>query len=120
MKYRQWISKSEFENQILKSEKPRIVLFAADWCGYCKRFLTVVSDYDSAKVVLHPPSDEIEVVDVESEGGTLWDTMNLNLVPTLVVFSRGSEIYRRDGKALVGLRESDLVEALNTASGSSS
>jgi thiol-disulfide isomerase/thioredoxin len=112
MRIRQWIEKAEFENRILKSSAPRIVLFAADWCGYCRRFLSLVDEYQTEPKGLSPPSDEVVVVDVDSGNGSLWDDFNIDLVPTIAVFLKGREIFRRDGKASIGLEREDLEDAI--------
>lgn len=116
MRIKQWIEKDEFENQILKSSVPRIVLFAADWCGYCSRFLTIVKEYQSVKEDLSPRSDEVAVVNVDSGGGSLWDDFKIDLVPTIAVFLNGTQIFRRDGKPLRGLGQGDLEDAIKVIS----
>jgi thioredoxin-like negative regulator of GroEL len=114
MKTKKWIEKAEFEQEILKSPEPRIVLFAADWCGYCRRFLSIVNDYQNDKGKLQPPSDEVAVVNVDSDGGSLWNDFKIDLVPTLAVFHKSVEIFRRNGKSFVGLGQKDLEDAVNS------
>lgn len=118
MKTRQWIEKDEFESQILTSSTPRLVLFAAEWCGYCRRFLNMASDFDLKSNLLSAPSSELEVVNIESGDGSLWDTFNVNLVPTILVFLNGKQIFRRDARRLKGLGKEDLEDALKAISSS--
>jgi thioredoxin-like negative regulator of GroEL len=115
MKTKMWIEKEEFEKEILNSDSPRIVLFAADWCGYCSKFLSAVSKFKDSEGYLPRPTDELAVVNVDSGDGSLWDQYKLDLVPTLAVFCNRKQIFRRDGRALIGLRESDLVDAISAA-----
>ena len=96
----------------LISKEARIVLFAADWCGYCRRFLSVINEYESRLETPIPSSDEIVVVNVESGDGSLWEDFRISLVPTIAVFSNGREIFRRDGKPFVGLERKDLEDAI--------
>ncbi len=112
MKVSQWIEKDEFENEILESSVARIVLFAANWCGYCRRFLGIINGYKLKPKLLAPPSDEVAVVNVDSDGGSLWEDFKIDLVPTIAVFLNGKEIFRRDGKEFVGLELADLEEAI--------
>jgi thiol-disulfide isomerase/thioredoxin len=107
-----WIEKEQFEKEILKSPMPKLVLFAADWCGYCRRFLDMVSSYEPDPKLSESERPELAIVNVESGDGSLWDTYKVNLVPTLVVFSSGKEIFRRDAKPLKGLGKQELDEAL--------
>jgi thioredoxin-like negative regulator of GroEL len=107
MRTRLWVGKKEFEHEILVSSAPTIVLFAAEWCGYCRRFLNLVNEYRN--------DSEVAVVNVDSEDGSLWDDWNIDLVPTLAVFSGGKEIFRRNGKSFVGLGQRDLEDSINAA-----
>jgi thioredoxin-like negative regulator of GroEL len=110
-----WLEKDEFELRILKSAGPRIVLFAADWCGYCRRFLEVIKEYQDGQLrTLRDPSDEVAIVNVDSGGGSLWEDFHIGLVPTLVVYLSNKEIFRRDGKPMIGLKRADLEDAIKT------
>jgi thioredoxin 1 len=105
-----WIEKDEFEKD-LKLPGERIVLFAADWCGYCRRFISLLSNYKGSEGA----SREIIIVNVESGDGSLWDKYKVDLVPTLVVFKDGKETFRRGARPSVGLRESDLKDVLEAS-----
>lgn len=118
MKTKQWVQKDEFENQILKSKGPHLVLFAADWCGYCRRFLGIISEYKGDESSITSGDNSITVVNIDSGDGSLWETFKVDLVPTLVVFSNGQQIFRRDAKPMVGLRQNDLEDALKAAAAS--
>ena len=104
-----WIGK-EGLSTILNSKHSQIVLFAADWCGYCSKFIHLIhshrTDYDG----------QIHLVNTDDTDESLWDIHKINLVPTLVVFSRGEEVMRREGRIGTGLRQDDLEAALQTAS----
>ena len=94
----------------MSSGKPSLLLFATDWCGYCKRFLQIVDAYI--------PKDEISelsVVDTDSGDGALWDDYNVNVVPTLAVYHSGKQVFKKEARPGVGLRESDLEEAIMRA-----
>jgi thioredoxin 1 len=115
LKTKQWIQKDEFEDQVLKSPMPQLVLFAADWCGYCRRFLGVISEYKESVNGPAEADHSINVVNIDSGDGSLWETYNVDLVPTLIVFSSGKQIFRRDAQPMVGLRQPDLEDALKAA-----
>ena len=110
MRYRAWIGRKELEQEILGSDKTSVLLFAADWCGYCKRFLQIVDAYSSKD-----DATELSVVDAESGDGSLWDEYNVNVVPTLVVYRGGKQLFRKEARPGVGLRETDLEEAIKHA-----
>ncbi len=96
----------------MKSSEPQLVLFAADWCGYCRRFLGVISEYKKSG---NGKDHAVNVVNIDSGDGSLWETYNVDLVPTLIVFSNGKQVFRRDAKPMIGLRQPDLEDALIAA-----
>ncbi len=60
------------------------------------------------------PSDvELILVNADDPDESLWDAFNLKIVPTLVVFKEGNQLFRKDGISGVGLRAADLTDALN-------
>jgi thioredoxin 1 len=103
-----WLGKSDLEKN-LKSPGPTIVLFAAEWCGYCRRFISMMKTFQTEQ------PRKVSIVDADSEGGSLWDDYRLDLVPTVVVFKNGAEIFRRNGRPGAGLEAKDLQDALNAA-----
>lgn len=76
------------------------VMFSADWCGYCHRFMP---HYKRLR--------EAWVVDVSDEDDPLWDIHRLRVVPTVIVFQDGVEVKRWQG--VLGGRDMDqIVDAL--------
>lgn len=78
------VSDADFDAVVLKSDKPVLVDFFAEWCGPCKAMapaLDQVADAmkDSLKVVK---------VDVDQSPG-IAQTYNVRAMPTLMVFSGG-------------------------------
>lgn len=78
------VSDADFDAEVLKSDKPVLVDFFAEWCGPCKAMapaLEQVADAlkDSVKVVK---------VDVDQSPG-IAQQYNVRAMPTLMVFSGG-------------------------------
>lgn len=78
------VTDADFEAVVLKSDKPVLVDFFAEWCGPCKAMapaLDQVADAlkDSVKVVK---------VDVDKSPG-IAQQYNVRAMPTLLVFSDG-------------------------------
>ena len=44
----------------------------------------------------------------------MWDTYKIEVIPTLIAFSKGKIVARKDGVPQVGLQESDLLELDST------
>lgn len=101
-----WKGKQNFL-ELVNSDGPKLVLFSAHWCGYSERFLKAARSYE--------PSYNIELflVDTDDPDESLWDDYQIRVVPTLVVMESGKEVFRKEAVPGPGLRETQLVEALN-------
>ena len=103
------MSKSEFKKYFRDTDSARVVVFETTWCGYCKRFL------EQAKLVLDHDDSSLTLVDADSEDGALWEEYKLSLVPTIIVLKGEKEIFRRNGRAGIGLVKNDLETAIAMA-----
>lgn len=99
--------KSEFDNDILKSDKVSMVDFFATWCGPCKMLSPVVDE------VAEEMEGKANVVKVDSDNiPELCETYAIKLLPTLVFFKDGKEVDR-----IVGVCDKeDMLEKLNSLS----
>lgn len=95
------LSSENFEKEVLKSEKPVLVDFYADWCGPCNAMAPVIeelaTELDGKAKVGKINVDDNSDIAVE---------YNVMSIPTLIIFQNGKE-----EKRLVGLR--DKEELLN-------
>ncbi|MBO6108999.1 MAG: thioredoxin [Eubacterium sp.] len=85
------ITSENFEDEVLKSDKPVLADFWAEWCGPCKMLSPVVDE-------IAGENDEIKVVKVNvddnQELAMQFKTMS---IPTLIVFKDGKETNRSVG-----------------------
>jgi len=100
------LSDANFEQEVLKAEKPALVDFWAAWCGPCKiqgPVIEKVVDKVAGRAVVGKVN-----VDANSELASKYGVMS---IPTLVIFKGGSEVKR-----FVGVQpESVLTDALEKA-----
>ena len=85
------ITTENFEDEVLKSDKPVLIDFWATWCGPCRAFSPVVDEYAGK----HP---EVKVgkidCDEQSELAQIYRVMS---IPTAMVFKGGEVAARSTG-----------------------
>ena len=94
------VTSSNFEKEILKSEKTVLIDFYADWCGPCQILSPIVEQ-------IATENNNIKVckinVDEEQNLAIKYEIMS---IPTLVVIKNGNEIHR-----LIGVvKKSEILE----------
>ena len=97
------ITKNNFEQEVLHSDRPVLIDFWAPWCGPCRMLSPVISE------IAEEYGDKVKVckVNVDDEG-ELAASFNVMSIPTLVVV--------KDGKvtnSVVGVRpKAHIVEMI--------
>ena len=88
-----------FENEVLKSDKPCLVDFFATWCGPCKTMGPIIeeiaNEYDG-KV-------KVGKLDID-ENPNMVSKYQIMSVPTMIVFKNGEPV-----KTFVGLTEKEDI-----------
>jgi thioredoxin len=100
-------TKADFEEKVLKANKPVVVDFYAEWCGPCQMAMPVIealAEEYKDKVVIGKIN-----VDEEQELAQKYDVKS---IPTIIVFKEGKEVDRKTGfPGEEGLK--DMVEDLS-------
>lgn len=85
------ITGSNFEEEVLKSDKTVLLDFWASWCGPCKMLSPVVDQIGEEN-----PDIKVGKVNVDEEMD-LARQFNVMSIPTLVVFKDGKQVNQSVG-----------------------
>jgi len=85
------ITKDNFEQEVLKSEKPVLLDFWAVWCGPCRMVSPVVDE-----IALENADIKVGKINVD-EQPDLASAFRVMSIPTLVVVKDGKEVKRSVG-----------------------
>lgn len=69
-----------------ESNRPKLVMFKADWCGWCKRAAPVVAKIEAAGVA-------VERIDIDRQRDVAKD-FEVTSVPTFLIYRDGQDVER--------------------------
>ena len=85
------VTSSNFEEEVLNSDKTVLIDFYADWCGPCKMFSPIVES-------VAEENEDIKVVKIDVDNAQdLAIKYQIMSIPTIVVIKNGQEVNRNVG-----------------------
>ncbi|MCC5829324.1 MAG: thioredoxin [Phycisphaeraceae bacterium] len=98
------VTSSEFESRVLRSARPVLVDFYADWCGPCRMLAPTLER------LKQETADVAEVVKVDVDQSTdLASQYGIQSIPALLLFKDG-QVISREGGALPLAQLKGMIE----------
>jgi thioredoxin 1 len=95
------LTDAEFENQVIKSDKPILVDYWAEWCGPCKMIAPVLEE------VAEELSDKVLIGKLNvDENSQTPPKYGIRGIPTLMLFKNGEAV----GTQVGAVNKSDLIK----------
>jgi len=95
-------------NEIIKSEKPVLVDFSAEWCGPCKMMKPILEELKQKM------GDRATILKVDiDQNPKAAAAFKIQSVPTLILFKRGAVLWRKSGVMQVKELENLIQQNIN-------
>ncbi len=98
------VTDATFEAAVLKSDRPVLLKFEADWCGPCQAMKPAIAEI----AAMYGERITIATLDIDQNNQTPY-RLGVRGVPTVMLFSNGSVVGQKVGLA----RKGELAELID-------
>jgi thioredoxin 1 len=103
------LTENNFENEVLRSDKPVLVDFWAEWCAPCKAMNPVIED------LAKEYGDQLKVAKVNiDESNDLAAQFNIRSIPAFLFFKEGKVVAELIGAASKATLKAKIGEQILT------
>lgn len=102
------VNDSDFESEVINSDKPVLVDFSASWCGPCQRLAPILEQF----AVRNDKLVKVCKLDIDESSQTA-SRYAIRSVPTVMLFINGKRADTKVGLASLAMLESMLTSALS-------
>ena len=86
------ITDTNFEAEVLQSDKPVLVDFFATWCGPCRQMLPIVTELSEEL------TGQVKIVKMDvDEAPKTPEKYDIASIPTLILFKGGNVVATKNG-----------------------
>lgn len=85
------VNSTNFDSEVLKSDKPVLLDFSATWCGPCKMLAPIVENVASKHEGV-----KVAKLDID-QAPDVANKYRVQSVPTVLIFKGGKEVARQVG-----------------------
>ena len=104
------LSHDDFEGGKLKRKGKALVFFYARWCPFSR------AACEETGCIADKGAYNAYSADLSDEDNPLWEELGIDVVPTLIGYEDGEEVYRKESRRMVGLKRADF-ESTDAAMG---
>lgn len=99
------VDDTNFEVEVLNSDRPVLVDFSATWCGPCQRQLPIIEKFASDNL------ERVKVCKVDvDDAPNISSKLNIRAVPSIILFNRGEKVDMRAGLTSAAVLHNLLLE----------